>query len=159
MNNSIQSFEGNLSTDYYCKIQLCRPRQIFAKISKEKNCCEQFGIIIMQNKKNVQNRLDDFLEKEITNVDIIVNFDLNNPKEIICNKIFNEANKRVTFEYPTHIKRGSQIIVRCTIKDEEFPLDIILFNEHNGYYPHDISLYFCLNINGYILIQNIVSSL
>ena len=54
---------------------------------------------------------------------------------------------------------ASKIIIRITLKDEDYPIDIILFNEHNGYYPHSIYLYFCLNLNGYELIQTITTSL
>jgi hypothetical protein len=70
-----------------------------------------------------------------------------------------ETNKKVSFQSPDRYAHGSQLIVRLTLKDEEFPLDIILFNEHNGYYPHDVYLYFCLNMNGYELIQTITTAL
>ena len=131
-------------------------------------CCEKFGIIIMQKNKIVQNRIGDFLEKEVLNMDLItveyeditVDYEnKENPSEINCNKLFDETNKKVSFPLLPRERIGSKIIIRLTIKDEIDPVDIILFNEHNGYYPHNIYLYFCLNLNGYELIQTITTSL
>jgi len=154
--NNIQSIKYS-KDETKCKITFYNNQEIIVNISNIDLCCEKFGLYIMQNKINVKNRLNDFIEKEMIDVDIII-IDIDDDIEKKVKKVLDEETKEISFKVGS-LFYNSQVIVRLTLKDEEYPLDFVLFNEHNGYYPHGIYISFNLKMNEYKLIQSILSEI
>jgi hypothetical protein len=138
--------------------------KIIAKISNTQECCEEYGIYSMCNNTNMITSLQSYVGKELVNVDIltcvcdddyyITPFPAPNDEEIIhydlCyKKILNDEDKTISFESISRLY--SKVIIRLSFMNDEHPLDVVLYNKHNGYYSHDIYLDLNLNMNGYSL--------
>lgn len=83
----------------------------------------------------------------------------NEDKDQIIGKRFDDIDKRVAFNLDNK-SMSENPIIRLTFKnesndsleeDENSLLDIMLYNEHNGYYPHDCYIEIDVNIGGYSL--------
>jgi hypothetical protein len=97
----------------------------------------------------------------------------NEDKDHIIGKRFDDIDKRVAFNLDNK-SMSENPIIRLTFKDENVDesndslndngslndndslnekdsLDIMLYNEHNGYYPHDCYIEIDVNIGGYSL--------
>jgi len=122
--------------------------QIIAKISNTQECCEEYGVFAMCNEENMINSLQSYVGKELVNVDVFTrDFD----RDGILNKyekVLNEQDKTISL---IKTELGSELIIRLSFMNDEHPLDIMMFNNHNGYYPHDIYLQLNLEMNGYTL--------
>jgi hypothetical protein len=87
----------------------------------------------------------------------------NEDKDQIIGKQFDDIDKRVAFNLDNK-SMSENPIIRLTFKDESNDslnengllnengsLDIMLYNEHNGYYPHDCYIEIDVDIGGYSL--------
>jgi hypothetical protein len=81
----------------------------------------------------------------------------NEDKDQIIGKRFDDIDKRVAFNLDDK-SMSENPIIRLTFKDESNDsqdendlLDIMLYNEHNGYYPHDCYIEIDVDIGGYSL--------
>jgi hypothetical protein len=121
--------------------------KIVAKISNSQECCEEYGVYAMCNEANVIDSLQSYVGKELVNVDILTWHE--SIKERCFKKILNEQDKTVSLKKTTPLH--SELIIRLSFMNDEHPLDIMMYNNHNGYYPHDIYLQLNLEMNGYTL--------
>jgi hypothetical protein len=122
--------------------------QIIAKISNTQECCEEYGVFAMCNEVNMIDSLQSYVGKELVNVDVFTrDFDRDG---ILYKykKVLNEQDKTISL---IKTELGSELIIRLSFMNDEHPLDIMMYNNHNGYYPHDIYFQLNLEMNGYTL--------
>ena len=139
-----------LSIDHTCcsvKFNFNENCKINIKISEETNCCEVFGIYIIRDNISM-NDMEEYISKELTNIDLVFN-EGNSNFEIVGKKI-NETNKQISFNL-NNKNMSENPIFRLYFGENEHPLDIMLYNEHNGYYSHDCYIEIDLVMNGYSL--------
>ena len=172
------------SSDCCIKLTFDKDHKIIVKISEEQNCCEVFGLYVMCKNISVKDTLERYIGKELINVDLVFNeheypcdeFEFGNyknhldahdhqngifpneNKDKIVEKRFDDIDKRVVFILDDK-SMSENPIIRLTFKDEKDSLDIMLYNEHNGYYPHDCYIEIDVDINGYSLKHSCLYSL
>jgi len=121
--------------------------KINVKISEIANCCEVFGLYIMCNEKSVDD-IDKYVGKELVNLDMIFNYD--NFNFDVVQKNIDKINKEISFDLKDKVMSHNPIF-RLYFRGDKYPLDIILYNEHNGYYSHDCYVEIDIVINEYLL--------
>ena len=60
-------------TDYSINIKFNNGHHISCRICEYGQCCEIFGLYVMSNKKNVSDELDNFVHKELIDIDLVYN--------------------------------------------------------------------------------------
>ncbi len=147
-------------TDYSINIKFNNGHHISCRISEYGQCCEIFGLYVMSNKKNVSDELDNFVYKELIDIDLVYNLyhthniyeeEGDGVIETFAKKTINVRDKTVSLVHD----RFKNPVVRLTFKDEPYPLDIVLYNQHNGCYPHDCWIVINLMMNGYTMSEKI----
>jgi hypothetical protein len=83
---------------------------LYISLSHELNCCENFGMYI-------QNLNSKILNKRIQNIKV---------KQTRTEKEYSDGPKTT---YTTTIKM-----------DDDTTIKVVLYNEHNGYYTHDVNI-------------------
>ena len=94
------------------KIVLKGDKELVFKISNGQSCCEVYGYYMMENNKEV-NKLSNHIGSTVKNVEYCISDDKEDDYKYNC---------------------------KITVYTDKGDFMIILYNEHNGYYPHDISL-------------------
>lgn len=90
---------------------------IYIMISSCQSCCEDWGIYISP-------RNFDLVGEVIT--DICYGHKVMDP-ELLKEKLYHH-----------HYEECNTVCVNITIASRETPIQIIAFNQHNGYYPHNV---------------------
>jgi hypothetical protein len=144
--------------------------KIIARIDDPNHyCCERFGVYtIGGNYRNVE----DYVGKNVKDVNINYHYeddDVDDDDDIctikkieVASKNYNDSNKQILLE--TSINKPSSIHVIITfhsesiVDTEEEPecddfdeLQLIVYNEHNGYYSHSCYIELNLQINEHLL--------
>ena len=86
-------------------------------MDKQKTCCEKFGVYVMKGETNMKKALDQFIGKEIVRVLV-------------------SPLKKKRYDGNEDQARW----VELYLKDDSDPLMLYVYNQHNGYYPHDCSI-------------------
>jgi len=123
--HKITSFEninrsGKSDNNYRYFIKTSNGGYITVQIENYVYCCEVFGVYAMKNGKNVNDSLDDFVGKEIVNIVV---------------------SKETEIEIEKTIVEMSYIRwVEIYMKEDPLPLMLYLYNDHNGFYSHDCTI-------------------
>ena len=139
MNNIITSIEcinhRRMEEDLGYLIKTTHDGYIRVLIDNNQRCCETFGVYVMKNQINVKKNLKSFVGKEI--VRIVVS-PLKKQEE--DDEEEEEDDNEEEEDNDVYDEDDQTRWVEIYLKDDPDPLMLYLYNQHNGYYPHDCSI-------------------
>ena len=115
----------NTNEYFYLKIKTNK-QEIFFGISNDRLCCETYGIKILFNEQKIDNNNKDFNKDDLK---YFIGF--------IINKIIILPDSEYNDYYGD---------INIQLQTNNGNITICLYNEHNGYYPHDYKISYNNNL-------------
>ena len=117
--SSIEKIYDDLIGREGYRIQTTNKGYIHINISNSQNCCESWYTNALKNKQNVDGVLDEMIGKKIVDI----------------------QKSDVTVDEDTGYDEFAYFVnITITFENDEFPLIICLYNQHNGFYRHECML-------------------